>query len=67
MIVARRRIQSKANFGLNLKALPYKQKMMVAGAIGGIGSGVVGAGTVLFMRRRRTKNGKVIVEQVRRK
>lgn len=67
MIIARRIVQNKANFGLNLKALPYKQKMMIAGAIGGVGSGIVGTGAVLFMRRRKTKKGKIVVEQVRKK
>lgn len=46
--------------------MPVKTKLLLAAGAGitaGVGAGV---GGTMFMRRRRTKKGKVVVEQVRR-
>lgn len=46
---------------------PRAVGLMVSGIAGLGAAGAVGAGAVTFIRRRRTKKGKIVVEQVRKR
>lgn len=58
----------KGGYGIKtdyLKKIPLKGKLLLAAGAGAAAT-AAGVGGAMFIRRRRTKKGKIVVEQVRR-
>lgn len=66
--LARYQPAPKGGYGIKtdyLKKIPLKGKLLLAAGVGAAAA-TAGVGGAMFLRRRRTKKGKIVVEQVRR-